>query len=607
MSVFSITALDRLIESDRRSSAKQVSPSMEKQGHPTQAERRPLYAAAYPYPSVPLSARPRSPSPTDFSPSPYVVNHKRRVPNGFDSKQALQQNGFHVSEKIPGSRPTESQDLVSRTGKENVSVDSRSLNALEGKQAHGHGSLTRELESKNSGVGKEDHLEVKKKSFDDSFRHFRFSGIEEKLKGRRAGGEQRDMNSGADNTRGKQKLEERLELQTSVKERTKIGSGSASTSTRSPHAPPSDSSSMTAEEWFDAPDAPLSEDSSDDEAHRNTSIKSVPSSRGDPDPDIASHLAEEIKRRIRAEEALIALQQQRDGMLQLLSSAGISVSPSDPSKLGEHGLEIGISQFEAEKLAVARTVAVAVARGAMKAEAEAELQSVLAEKSKEIARLRDKLQYYETLNHEMSQRNQEAIEIARQTRRRRQRRQRFAVLGVSAAICVGVSAAVVYHYVSWEQIRSLTGSASSSGDQLKSESGEKTRFQVGLRRMVERARAVLQSVPCLNLNELPAAEDPGEMQAGVLKGCSQTEAGRSAAWAKLFTVSGGEFVQGEAGAHECLRLDIWNGGLSTALIRICQEATLRSLLYGSGTTKRSSPGRGASLEYAHAMNLTTGV
>ncbi|KAL2654202.1 hypothetical protein R1flu_022330 [Riccia fluitans] len=519
MSVFSITALDRLIESDRRSSAKQMSPSMEKQGDATLAERRPLYAAAYPYPSIPLSPRPRSPSPTDFSPSPYVVNHKRRVPNGLDNKRASQQNGFHVSEKIPGSRPTESQDPVPRSGKENVSLDSPSLNGLEGKQGHEarlsqSSSLTRELESNNSGGGREYHHEVKKKNFDDSFRHgSRVTATEEKLKGRRAGWERRDMSSKADDTRGKQKLEERLEQQTSARERTKIDSGSASSSTSSPHVPPSDSSSITAEEWFDAPDAPLSEDSSDDEGFRNTPGKSIPSSRGAPDPDIASHLAEEIKRRIKAEEALKALQQQRDGMVQLLSSAGVSLSPSDSSLLGENGLEMRISQFEAERLSVARTVAVAVAIGAVKAEAEAELQSVLAEKSKEIARLRDKLQYYETLNHEMSQRNQEAIEIARQTRRRRRRRQRFAALGFSAAICVGVSAAVMYHYVSWEQIKSLTQGSAFSGDHVNSQSGEKTSLHVEMRKMVGRARAVLRSVPGINSGEVAAAEELVEILA----------------------------------------------------------------------------------------------
>ncbi|BBN00369.1 hypothetical protein MPTK1_1g28580 [Marchantia polymorpha subsp. ruderalis] len=416
MSVFITPALDRLIESDHRSSSSsQTSPSMEKQNFSTtHAERRPLYVS-YPYSSTtstPLSPRPRSPSPTDFSPSPYVVNHKRRVPNGLDTKRASQQNGFHVSEKISASRPTESQELVLRSGKENVLLVSRSLNGLGAKQGQEaqlpQGSLTRELQNKNMGGEREDNSATKKKSFDDSFRQSRLTPTEEKPKGKRVGWEKKDMSSRVDDLRGKQKLDERLEEGTSAQERAKIDWGNASTSARSPQVPVSDTSSISTEEWYDAPDAPLSEESSDDEAFRNTPSKPGPSSRGDPDPNIASQLKEEIKRRMRAEEALEALQQQRD------------------------------------------------------------------EKSKEIARLRDKLQYYETVNHEMSQRNQEAIEIARQTRRRRQRRQRFAMMGLSAAICFGVSAAVVYRYVPWGEIKNLSkGSAFSTGDHIYSESGEK--------------------------------------------------------------------------------------------------------------------------------------
>ncbi|KAG6553939.1 hypothetical protein Mapa_004856 [Marchantia paleacea] len=482
MSVFITPALDRLIESDHRSSSSsQTTPSMEKQNYSTtHAERRPLYVS-YPYSSTtstPLSPRPRSPSPTDFSPSPYVVNHKRRVPNGLDTKRASQQNGFHVSEKISASRPTESQELVLRSGKENVLLVSRSLNGLGAKQGQEaqlpQSSLTRELQNKNMGGEREDNSATKKKSFDDNFRQSRLIATEEKPKGKRVGWEKKDMSSRVDDLRGKQKLDERLEEGTSAQERAKIDWGNASTSARSPQVPVSDTSSTTTEEWYDAPDAPLSEESSDDEAFRNTPSKPGPSSRGDPDPNIASQLKEEIKRRMRAEEALEALQQQRDGMAQMLSTAGISLPHSDGTKLREYEVEMGISISETQRLTVARMIAGAVARGAVRAEAEAELQTVLAEKSKEIARLRDKLQYYETVNHEMSQRNQEAIEIARQTRRRRQRRQRFAVMGLSAAICFGFSAAVVYHYVPWGQIKNLSkGSAFSTGDHIYSESGEK--------------------------------------------------------------------------------------------------------------------------------------
>lgn len=41
-------------------------------------------------------------------------------------------------------------------------------------------------------------------------------------------------------------------------------------------------------------------------------------------------------------------------------------------------------------------------------------------------------------------------ENARQSRRRRQRIQRFVVFGLSAAVCVGVSVAAIFHYAPWE-------------------------------------------------------------------------------------------------------------------------------------------------------------
>ena len=134
-------------------------------------------------------------------------------------------------------------------------------------------------------------------------------------------------------------------------------------------------------------------------------------SRDTIDANVILQLKAEIQRRVAAEDAREALQQQRDGMAQLLYSAGILVPQSDVGafEATETDKMRGVSHSESQRLVVARYVAGAVATGAVRAEAEAELQIVLAEKSREIARLKDKLQYYELVNHEMSQRNQESI------------------------------------------------------------------------------------------------------------------------------------------------------------------------------------------------------
>jgi len=60
-------------------------------------------------------------------------------------------------------------------------------------------------------------------------------------------------------------------------------------------------------------------------------------------------------------------------------------------------------------VAVALMVSAAVGRAAGRAEAQMELEAALQQKEKELSRLRDKLQYWERMNQEMSQQNTQAI------------------------------------------------------------------------------------------------------------------------------------------------------------------------------------------------------
>lgn len=512
MSVFSITALDRLIESDRRSSSSSAalsaavaaiekgSSAVERKQNDNapsvpQRERRPLYVS-YPYSSTTSSAasspppRPRSPSPTSFSPSPYIVNHKRRVPNGgVDSKRTSQQNGFHVSEKSSVSRPSKSQDLYpsSRSSEEQDSslqdwpsngivagTNDKQREVKEHSSRSPQSSLTLEFQAKKKEVSNGDSIDGN--SWYTDFLHRKPDSeeiyldgsmapgaTEEKTKGGKKLGsaERRESSSRINDPRGKKKLEETNAAQGSSRPRVgNAGCSSSSISGLSADADTRTWSNSGSEEWFDAPEG-LPDYSSDDDSRRIWSDPG-PSSRGDPDFNIILQLKAEIQRRIAAEEAREFLQHQRDGMAQMLSSAGISVPQSEfgAVKITESTDKVlGVSDSESQRLMIARYVAGAVATGAVKAEAEAELHTVLAEKSKEIARLKDKLQYHELVNHEMSQRNQESIENARQSRRRRQKIQRFVVFGLSAAICVGVSVAAVYHYAPWEHGKNLSDGA----------------------------------------------------------------------------------------------------------------------------------------------------
>ena len=62
-----------------------------------------------------------------------------------------------------------------------------------------------------------------------------------------------------------------------------------------------------------------------------------------------------------------------------------------------------------QQLYIARFISNTIGRGIARAEAEIEMEAQLQSKNFEIARLLERLHCYETMNREMSQRNQEAV------------------------------------------------------------------------------------------------------------------------------------------------------------------------------------------------------
>lgn len=120
-------------------------------------------------------------------------------------------------------------------------------------------------------------------------------------------------------------------------------------------------------------------------------------------------LFEEMDRRKKAEDAVEHLQNMFQRMAEQLSPASASAfSLSRPG--GEEPLwdANSAAQF-CQEVIVTRVVSEALERGLAQAEAEAAAEAAIEAKSHEIARLRDRVQYYEAVNQEMSQRNQEAI------------------------------------------------------------------------------------------------------------------------------------------------------------------------------------------------------
>lgn len=119
-------------------------------------------------------------------------------------------------------------------------------------------------------------------------------------------------------------------------------------------------------------------------------------------------LLEEIEKRKTAEDALNMMQCQWQKICSVLSQAGLTL-PSPSDVIG--GIQLDNASIEqlSQEVVVTRFVAEAIGKGQARAEAELAAESILESKNQEISRLRDRLRYYEVVNHEMSQRNQEII------------------------------------------------------------------------------------------------------------------------------------------------------------------------------------------------------
>lgn len=160
---------------------------------------------------------------------------------------------------------------------------------------------------------------------------------------------------------------------------------------------------------------------------------------------LKENLLVETRKRKQIEETLNHMQNQWQKMAKSFSSAGISfpstIINSVPQDMGLDCIdEIGI------QLVVARYVAEAIGRVSAKAEMEQNMEAMVEAKNHEIGRLRDKIQFYEVVNNEMSRRNQEVIEIARRRRHTRKKRQRYLWTSFAVAATIG-TLAIVQSYV----------------------------------------------------------------------------------------------------------------------------------------------------------------
>ncbi|XAR73847.1 hypothetical protein NMG60_11007953 [Bertholletia excelsa] len=163
-----------------------------------------------------------------------------------------------------------------------------------------------------------------------------------------------------------------------------------------------------------------------------------------PQRDVEGELCEirlslllEVEKRKQAEEALDNMQSQWARIRHQLSLLGLTL-PADP--VAAEDKELGVDTVEdlCNQIHIARLVSNSIGRGTAKAEVEMEMEAELELKNFEIARSYDRLHYYETVNQEMSQRNQEAVEMARRNRQRRKRRQSWVWGSIAAAVALGI-------------------------------------------------------------------------------------------------------------------------------------------------------------------------
>lgn len=104
------------------------------------------------------------------------------------------------------------------------------------------------------------------------------------------------------------------------------------------------------------------------------------------------------------------MQSQWQRVSNLLSSQAGLTFPT-PINATHSSMQFDISSVEqlSQEVVVARFVADAIGKGQAHAEAELAAEAIIESKHKEISRLQDRLKYYEAVNHEMSQRNQEVM------------------------------------------------------------------------------------------------------------------------------------------------------------------------------------------------------
>ncbi|XP_028794413.1 uncharacterized protein LOC114750037 [Neltuma alba] len=404
---------------ERRSS---VPPATKKK-----APRPPLKPALYATPEV----TPVPDSPSSFPPSPYIVNHKRRGPRlvkSFSEASVLKQK-IPDDEKDDGLQKTSDTVVVSSAG--DLQVTFSHPEPVKEERTNGfHDSAPRSINTDDLCTGCREA--GSSSSTNGSLKESNIPKVLANNSERDVEGEDffdpQDSMSYTSNTDG----EDNTGPEHSLKTPTPQG------------------------EFFDAWEE-LSEggpQASPSPYNAEAELR-----------EMRLSLLMEIEKRKQFEESLNSIRSQWESVRQRLSHVGIVLPAGIISAAEGQQLNSDPVGDLCEQVNVARFVSDAIGRGIARAEVEMEMEAQIASKNFEIARLLERLHFYEMVNQEMSQRNQEAVEMARRERQRRSRRQRWIWGSITTAIVLGAAT------IAWSYIPMGKSSSSTHHDQV-SEHGD---------------------------------------------------------------------------------------------------------------------------------------
>ncbi|KAL1316460.1 hypothetical protein HN51_068657 [Arachis hypogaea] len=422
MPTFSAIALDRLLEPggsrpvDRSASNSMPLPNSQKGRNASappkkkKATRPPLKPALYATPEV----TPLPDAPSSFPPSPYIINHKRRGPRLLKSTSEAsilaEQNVLHDCEKPNGK----SSDTVVVSSAGDLQVPYKNPEAV--KEELGDTVYHFEFDSSNNG------------DFGTGHRESGSSSITNDL-------QVPTMNS----QRG-------LEIEDFFDPNESMSFASITDVEDNAGAELSMKYSSPGE-FFDA-----WEELSSEGGTQNSTIDFEAELR-----EMRLSLLMEIEKRKQTEESLNSMKSQYERIRQGLYSAGIVLPANLTAVAGADQLNSDPMEDLCQQVHVARFISNSIGRGMARAEVEAQMEAQLDLKNFEIARLLERLRCYETMNREMVQRNQEAIELGRRDRQRRRRRmKRWVWSSITSAIVLGSAA------IAWSYLPTSKGSSSSA-------------------------------------------------------------------------------------------------------------------------------------------------